>query len=241
VKRITTIAGIAIAALSAAAAHATVLLDTGPGPATAMGYGVYGTNSPYGQGQYFQSLAGEFTTGKSWTIDSVQGWMAAEGPAFNFPSGPVDLNVSIYSNAPANPGVNEGYGQPGSAIFTASFALTLCANGSQESCPVGWQGATGLDWSLKPGTYWVVFEGTGSDTGWAGMAGPVAHPLENSLFLDNGQDWGELNVGGFGVEISGVGQTSGVPEPATASLLFAGLLGLAMRFRHRRDAALRYP
>ncbi len=58
---------------------AEMLLDTGPGPATPIGYGVYGPNSPYGSatGSRFSSLAGEFTIDDVWTINSVQGWMAA--------------------------------------------------------------------------------------------------------------------------------------------------------------------
>jgi hypothetical protein len=150
--------------------------------------------------------------------------MAAEGPSFNFPPGPVEINASIYTNAPANPYVYGGAGQPGSMILTASFDLTLCGSAAQSSCPVGWQGPRGLSWTLNPGTYWVVFEGTGSDTGWAGMPGPVATPLENSLFLGSGQAWSELYPGGFGVEISGT--ASPVPLPGAALLLLSGLGGL---------------
>jgi hypothetical protein len=213
--------------IASVAAHADVLLDTGAGPDTPVGYGVYGLNSPYGQGRFFASLAGEFTNSQAWTVNSVAGWLAAAGPAFHFPPGPVDLTASIYSNAPANPAVYGGSGQPGTALFSASFALTLCANAAQSSCPVGWQGPAGLSWSLNPGTYWVVFEGVGDNTGWAGMPGGVPAPLANSLFLSSGQDWSELYPGGFGVQISGTQQAVGVPTPGTPNLLLTGIALLA--------------
>ena len=223
--------GVLAATLSCGIVHADILLDTGPGPSDPAGYPVYGPNSPYGNGQGYQSLAGEFTINQSWTISSLSGWMAAAGPAFNFPPGPVELSASIYSNAPANSAVYGGAGQPGSTLFSAPFALSLCASADQSSCPVGWQGPTALSWSLNPGTYWVVFEGAGNDTGWAGMPGSVPAPMDNSLFLSSGQDWSELYPGGFGVQISGRSAPAGVPEPGMLGLLLTGfaLLGLAHR------------
>jgi hypothetical protein len=208
-------------------ARANLLLDTGSGPNTPIGYIVSGPNSPYGP-LGVQSLAGEFTTNQVWDIGSIQGWMAAF-PG-DFPPGPVDLNVSIYSNAPAGPYVYGGSSQPGSALFTAAFQLSLCASAAQFSCPVGWQGANGLSWQLNPGSYWVVFEGSGSDTGWAEMPGGVPAPLENSLFLSGSNQglWSELYPGGFGVEISGV---TSVSEPATLALFGLGLAGVGLSRR----------
>ena len=218
-------------------AHADMLLDTGPGRNSPIGYSVNGPNSPYSiaLGGNTESLAGEFTTSQDWTINSVTGWMAANPGSF--PPGPVDLNVSIYDNVPASANSAVDFGtQPGSAIFTASFSLDLCASAEQSSCPVGWQGAQGLSWNLSPGTYWVVFEGTGSDTGEAGLPGAVSVPLQNSLFLHGNQGWSELYPGGFGVEVTG---TSPVPLPPTVWLLLSALGGVAVfaRFGGRRHPA----
>jgi hypothetical protein len=218
-----------IAACAMESVHADVLLNTGPGPNTPIGYAVYGPDSYYGGGTAFQSLAGEITVTQPWVINSVLGWMAAAGPAFNFPNGPVDINASIYNSAPANPNIYEGSSQPGTAIDTASFGFQFCANASQSSCPVEWQGATGLHWTLNPGTYWVVFEGVGSDTGWVALPGGVSSPLENSLAISNGQNWSELYPGGFGVQITGTEQSSAVPTPGLTELFLTGfgLLALA--------------
>ncbi len=211
-------------------AYAEMLLDTGPGPDNPIGYSVYGQNSGFGGSGYYQSLAGQFTTSETWTIDSILGWMAADPIV---PPGPAELHVSIYSNAPSNPAVYVGTGQPGSVVFTAPFQVTHCSAASQSTCPVGWQGATGLSWNLSPGTYWIVFEGTGTDTGAVEMPGPVAASMQNSLFLSKGQDWGELYPGGFGVQITG---TTPVPLPAAAWLLLSAF-GAFRLFARRRFCA----
>ena len=82
-----------------------------------------------------------------------------------------------------------------------------------------WNGASGLNWSVGAGTYWVAFEGQ-DFSGFA--ATKASSPLARYAFSDGsylGYQAMSSNYA-FGVQIDAVAT---VPEPASFGTLIAGL------------------
>jgi hypothetical protein len=120
----------------------------------------------------------------------------------------------------------EGGATPGAqvATTTATFGID------------GWNGASGLDWTVAPGSYWIEFEvnwndtlGTTSTATGALFDTGVAHPVQTATT----PDWGFT----YDASAQSIGlQVSVVPEPTGALQLLGGMLllstlGLARRRR----------
>jgi len=98
----------------------------------------------------------------------------------------------------------------------------------------GWNGASGLDWNVTPGDYWIEFEvnlgdtlGTTSTTTGALFDVGVAHPVTTLTTPDWGFSY-DASAQSIGLRVSTV------PWPASATTMIAGLallsaLGLARR------------
>jgi hypothetical protein len=129
-----------------------------------------------------RGVAGKFTTTRTWTIGSVETWMQVDA------GGPV--RAAIYNH-------DAGGDLPGSVRFSQNFTAT--AN------PVaGWQGVSGLNWSLPPGTYWVGLQV--ETIGIQGvMYSPAAHPLGRYAFFVLDNPWSQFYVD-LGFRIQGNGQ-----------------------------------
>jgi hypothetical protein len=118
----------------------------------------------------------------------------------------------------------EGGAAPGAQLFTTT--ATFGAD--------GWNGASGLDWTVAPGHYWIEFEVNWNDTlgttptaTGALLDTGVARPVQTATTPD----------GGFSYDASAqsVGlQVSVVPEPAGALQLAAGMLLLSSLSLARR-------
>lgn len=146
--------------------------------------------------------AGEFTLIESYVITDVMGHMRV-GVAG-------DVTVAIYSDGGDIPILN-------SEIYSAEFL------GSQS----GWQGASGLNWELGPGTYWIAFEvreGNGS----FGLATNVSSPLSHYAYSFGGSfaQW-QPTSSSIGIRILG----DQIPEPSTIFLVSTGIMGVLARRR----------
>jgi hypothetical protein len=119
----------------------------------------------------------------------------------------------------------EGGATPGVPLFatTATFGAD------------GWNGASGLDWTVAPGSYWIEFEVNSNDTlgstpttTGALFDTGVAHPVQTATT----PDWGFS----YDASAQSIGlQVSVVPEPTGALQVLAGMLLLtSMAFARRR-------
>ncbi len=182
-----------LCAAMVSSANATLIVDTGT-PADP------GTNGP--GIAWIQSLAGQFSTAQTWSINSVEGWLRNLGGAG------ATGTVSIYTDSGSLPDI---------ALFSAAFTSSTELD--------AWQGAYGVNWLLPAGTYWAVFEVLPGQTLDGAMPGPVGAPLPFAYSLSlNDYQWlpGDDSIG-IRIEASDVV----VPAPATLCLLGLGLLALA--------------
>ncbi len=156
-----------------------------------------------------QWLAGKFSTGAA-TITDVLGFIHGNAGG--------TFHVALYTSFGATPG-------------DELFSTTATFSGTE-----GFEGASGLNWTVASGDYFAAFEVRPGDT----LVGRMRfydtpNPLSYYAYSYEGS---YLNMGAeaFGVRVLGdVG--GGVPEPASWALLIAGfgLTGAAMR--RRRNAA----
>jgi len=152
-------------------------------------------------------IAAKVTFDQTAVIRGVSGYIlgGADGDTFD---------ISLHADGP----------KPGWQLFT-----TTATFGED-----GWNGASGLAWSVAAGTYWIEFEVTGNDTlGSSTFGGPVvlptgvAHPLPTSAT----PDWGFS----YDASAQSIGlQVSTVPWPASAGTMLAGLALLASAAVARR-------
>ena len=126
-----------------------------------------------------------------------------------------------------------------------TFDISLYADGAKPGWQLftttatfgadGWNGASGLAWTVAPGSYWIEFEVNGNDTlgstptsTGALLDTGVAHPVQTATT----PDWGFS----YDVSASSIGlQVSVVPEPTGALQVLAGMLLLStLSFARRR-------
>jgi hypothetical protein len=143
--------------------------------------------------------AGEFTM-EAHTVTSVEGWMCRTSTNNN------PVYAVIYA---ANGEI------PGSILFEKDFTVS-----NRNSA--GWYGASGLDWTLPAGTYWVGFEvRTSGFTG--SQPSPATTPLGDEAYYSSaGAGWFQHDAANLGYRIMG----NPVPVPGAIWLFGSGLLGL---------------
>ncbi|KGJ86828.1 PEP-CTERM sorting domain-containing protein [Colwellia psychrerythraea] len=192
---------VAILALTGwvAAANATLIVNTGPGPGgSAGGYTLYSE----------QFLYGEFITTQDWIVNSVEGWISLTGIGES-------ATIGIFA---------DGGVIPSAELYSIAFSSV---NGDDAA----WEGASGLNWLLSAGTYWIGVEVRGGQTMSGAMPSPVPNPLSAyAVNHPNGSGLnatGSLNVG-FRIDAS-----SPVPAPATLALLGLSLAGLSWSRRKK--------
>jgi hypothetical protein len=108
--------------------QAATVVDTGPGPTS---------GSAWFLSSIHRGMAGKFTTSQTWRVTDVEAWMQVDV------GGPV--KAIIYQDDDPSGTI------PGTELFSQKLVAVV-------SPSAGWQGATGLNWLLPPGTYWVGFE-----------------------------------------------------------------------------------
>ena len=123
-----------LVAIPLGVANATVIIDTGT-PPTSTDFD--GTPMPL-RGvslHWIQWLAIEFTLDKSYDLMNAKGYAYTRTPG--------DLTVAIRGDYGGLPG--------GSPLYSESFY-------SHATSQAEWQGVSGMNWRLGPGTYWLSLE-----------------------------------------------------------------------------------
>lgn len=185
-------------------AHAILIVDTGSG-GPQFGVSIYNrTNGDY------QFNAGQFTINQAYTISSIETWM------YSVDAGTVEM--VLY-------GDNANLPDPSNEILRQSF------NVAAPGPITAWQGLTGLNQTLNPGSYWISLEKSIPTDGFSvNLPTGVPNPLAYYAYRaeeDNGGDWIEY-TGGQGFRVWAL-DSSAVPEPATMFLFTTGLLGVFLR------------
>jgi hypothetical protein len=186
-----------------------VLIDTGPGRATAQP-GDKTLSST-------QHLAAQFTLDTPETVVSMEGWIAY----LSF-SGTLPVEVFVYGDAGEVPDSTDVHWQQQFFVPSAGVVVPY---------PADWFGVYGIELDLSPGTYWVAFGLPTADFG-SGVMPPT--PLQE---LDN-YAYGNPASGPTGVwtgdDTLNIGVRITVPEPSMLIQLGAGILGLLVLQGQRR-------
>ncbi len=199
-------------------AQASLLVDTGT-PTTRGQIALPFTSGKYGP-QYWQ--AGRFTLNQASTITALQGFMWI----YDGFGGAVD--AVIYGETTI-----DGVNVPDGVIHqTAQFSATN---------PVpSWQGASGLNWNIGAGTYWLAFQPVVGGNTYGGMDYNAPNPLSGYLTSVNSGGWSNVNESfrSAGYRIEGVSGPAPdpVPEPSTYALFSLGFAGLALLKRRQKKA-----
>jgi hypothetical protein len=138
-----------------------------------------------------RGIAAKFTTSQTFKILNVDAWMQidAAGPA----------KAVIYRN-------DAGGGVPGTIMFSQTFTAAVNPNAA-------WVGATGLNWVLPPGTYWVGFELDSPAQIMALLYYPAPRPLGAYATNIYGESWSSISGFDLGFRIQSVSQTISSVEP----------------------------
>lgn len=154
-----------------------------------------------------QGLSAEFSVSIPVKVTDVQGWInGGNGTA----------TAAIYT---------AGIDKPGTELYSTVFSADTASD---------WDGASGLNWLLGPGTYWVAFEVRSGQTLIGNMPSPSILPLGNEAYSNAVGTYFSYDALQLGVRIYGEEQTqTQVPEPTSIALFGLGLAGLAVTRRRR--------
>jgi len=97
----------------------------------------------------------------------------------------------------------------------------------------GWNGASGLNWAVSTGAYWVALEIGANDTLSSGFENVVLdhgapRPLAFTASASGGGYSATASPMTFGLQVTAV------PEPASCLLMLAGLIGVGSLVRRQR-------
>lgn len=191
----------------------------------AMAVTVYNNGAPdlvYGTGMSEFQVAENFTLGNNYDLTNLRFW--------SIQSTAGDYSGSVYWAIYANSG-----GAPGSIVTFGTSAVAATPTGGSTGFGYG---AYAFDipvaFSLTAGNYWLGLHNgplaniSPSEMLWATTAVAIgsAGLYKDVVWVSSG------NEHAFAID----GNVSAVPEPATAALLLAGLLGTASLARRRRVA-----
>jgi hypothetical protein len=156
--------------------------------------------------------AGKLSFAQDMALDSISTYLAGVAVGETF-------TVSLYADD----------GGPGLGEWLSSSTATIAAGS-------GWNGTSGLAWTVVAGSYWVGIEVSAADTAGADsfsgalLTRGVPTPLLQTAFSSGGNYHATATALDFALQVQGV---SAVPEPAVWALWLAGAAGLAGTVRRR--------
>jgi len=173
-------------------------------------------------------LAGMFSLSEKSTITDVEAYISSLNRDANGDVAPTggEVVASIYSDS-----ARDGSNTPRSRLFSSAFNIP-------SGDPGGWYGASGLDWVLQPGGYWVVVELEADSTFSGGLSRGATNPhLALEAFYNDGIGWRIDNNVDHGWRIQGTPAVDipRVPEPSSLLLVWTLLAALHFHrsvFRH---------
>lgn len=201
------------------------IVDTGEPVAVGTKAGTAHAGVPEYLFDFSQGFAAQFTLSQGYKISSIEGFLGVSDDSFQ----PSTYNISVYGDGNDVPDTTTKlFSQERTRIFTAAEGYH-------------WDGLSGLDLDLGPGTYWLAYDAKA----FAGfMPGQAPHPNTNeaTIFHTGGPSDGVYfssdGLGlGFRVDGSAIGQgTTVTPEPASMFLLGGGLMTAFYQRRNKSSA-----
>lgn len=190
-------------------AHALFIVDTGESPLPGIGLALTGDAKG---AEYHQYVAAQFTVAGAYTLQSVATHLQFSPPSFNTGA---TFYFTLYRDAA---------GLPGTALF--SSASINVPSGSAGA----WYGASGLNWTIAAGSYWMALEAGGSSIKTIASVAGQALPTAIDAGWDPAGQWEIVQSSTPSLKIDAV---AAVPEPASGLLWIGGLglLGVAARRR----------
>jgi hypothetical protein len=155
-----------------------------------------------------QWLAGAFTVDSALTITGIEGLMRGiDG----------EVTIALYNDSASFPS-------------TELYAATFQGGGATD-----WRGASGLNWSVAPGTYWASFEVRAGSTFGGVMPGHASNPLLHEA-VRSGGNWLAVDNLDLGIRIHGelTGSTNVPDRGPTFGLVALCLLGICLVSSARR-------
>jgi hypothetical protein len=168
-----------------------------------------GTSIPARAIYAYQRLAAEFTLTSETTIDSIKGFVRGYDSSIN---GLLKIGIAA-----------DRGDVPGAELFSTSLA---------PSATVGWQGNSGLGWTLAAGSYWVTFA---NDAGSTLMYYNPASPVANEAIW-SGSQWTGNDDLNLSFQIFSADAPAAVPEPASWAMMITGFALAGATLRRRNPA-----
>jgi hypothetical protein len=158
-----------------------------------------------------QWLSSEFSVDEELRITNIDGYLHGYSDQ--------QLTISLYS---------DGGEIPGKQLFSTKIATDSYT---------GWQGASGLQWDVSSGTYWISFEVRPGDNYAGSLFNTYLRPLENEAFYSRSYGWvdgvyglsyhwSEADHLNLALRISAEPSPTPVPLPPSIVLLAFGLSGI---------------